>query len=144
MPRKPAKKKRAQNEFQCAVERTQGQKLCIRIQARFALNDWQLPVYFLASSVERGSKKLEQALRFLQQQEDKLWFWGVERTDDPNMADELLSEFGLRLDRRTDFPRRAAALALPAGKFPTAAQMADLRRALRAMKTTTRVAAASD
>lgn len=143
MPRKSAKAKPV-NEFRCAAERTQGQKLCLRIQAHFAANDWTLPVYFLASSLERALKNLEQALRFLQQSEEKLWFWGVDRSDDPNLADELLSDFGLRLDRRKDFPRRAAVIALPPGKPPSAFQLAELRRGLEAMKSTVRVAATGD
>jgi hypothetical protein len=145
MPRKPRKSKASPvNEFRCAVERTQGQKLCIRIQAHFARNDWVLPVFFLASSFGRAAKNLDQALRFLQQSEEKLWFWGVDRSDDPNLADELLSDFGLRLDRRKDFPRRAAVVTLTPGKFPTAFQLTQLRRELEAMKGTVRLAATGD
>jgi hypothetical protein len=145
MPRRPRKTKApAGNEFRCAVERTQGQKLCVRIQAHFARNDWVLPVFFLASSYGRAAKNLDQSLRFLQQSEEKLWFWGVDRSDDPNLADELLSDFGLRLDRRKDFPRRAAVVVLPPGKFPTTFQLAQLRHELEAMKGTVRLAATGD
>jgi hypothetical protein len=52
--------------------------------------------------------KLEQTLQFLQQQEERLWFWGVERSDDPNFSAELVHDAGLRLDRRVEFPRRSA------------------------------------
>lgn len=145
MPRKPRREKATpMNEFICAVERTQNQKLCIRIRAHFARNDWVLPVFFLASSFGRATKNLDQALRFLQQSEEKLWFWGVDRSDDPNLADELLSDFGLRLDRRKDFPRRAAVVTLALGKPPTAFQLTQLRRELEAMKGTVRLAATGD
>jgi len=38
---------------------------------------WNLGVFFLAGSFDRAMKRLEEALDFLQRQEEKLWFWGV-------------------------------------------------------------------
>ena len=70
-------------------------------------------VYFLASSFNAAMKKLEQSLQLLQKNEDRLRFWGVERSDDPNLAGDLLQEFGLWLDRRREFPRKVAELNLP-------------------------------
>ena len=57
-------------------------------------------------------QKLEQSLRFLQTNEERLWFWGVDRSDDPNFAAELLAEAGLKLDQRAEFPRRSALIAI--------------------------------
>ena len=66
-------------------------------------------------------KKLEESLDFLQRHEEKLWFWGVDRSDDPNVAAEMLQEAGLRLDRRAEFPRRTERLAIaPDERVPTA------------------------
>src|ERR1700693_2499055 len=94
-----------QNEYRCCVEMNQNSKYCVRIHAHFKRHDWELPVYFLASTLPRAIRKLEQTAQFLQQHEDRLWFWGVDRSDDPNVSAEMLREAGLRLDRRMDFPR---------------------------------------
>ena len=101
MPQQKLHPKR--NEYRCIMEVNQTGKYCVRVRAGFGRHDWTLPVYFMASSFDRAVKKLEQALQFLQRHEDKLWFWGVERTDDPNLAGELLAEAGLKLDRRAEF-----------------------------------------
>src|SRR5256886_17686224 len=57
-------------------------------------------------------KRLEEALDFLQRQEDKLWFWGVERAEDMGFSAEFLREAGMRLDRRNEFPKRATSVTL--------------------------------
>ncbi|HZV60724.1 MAG TPA: hypothetical protein VFF42_10295 [Candidatus Eremiobacteraceae bacterium] len=57
-------------------------------------------------------KKLGQTLSFLQRNEEKLWFWGVDRAEDMGFSAEFLKEAGLQLDLRAEFPRKAANLAL--------------------------------
>jgi len=118
------------NEYRCSIERNQNGKYCVRMRASFGRHDWMLPVYFLASSFDRAVKKLEQSMQFLQRYEDKLWFWGVERSDDPNMADDLLREAGLRLDRRAEFPRKAACAVVLQDRPVPAFLLAPIRRAL--------------
>ena len=133
------------NEYQCAIERNQNGKYNVRVRAVFApeakdpgngrhsnghRSSWMLPVYFLASSFNAAMKKLEEALQLLQKNEPKLRFWGVERTDDPNLAGDLLKEFGLGLDRRREFPRRVAELGVPRERPVPAASLAPVRRIL--------------
>jgi len=89
-------------------------------------------------------KKLQQSLQFLQHQEDRLWFWGVDRSDDPNLAAEMLREAGLRLDRRTELPRKAASVALPPERSVPAFLLAPVRRGLAESIESERAAAASD
>ncbi|MGA9887541.1 MAG: hypothetical protein WBQ31_08585, partial [Candidatus Acidiferrales bacterium] len=101
------------NLYHCAMERNQNGKYNIRIRVLFGEGGWSLSVYFLASSFNAAMKKLEQSLQLLQKNEDRLRFWGVERSDDPNLAGDLLQEFGLWLDRRREFPRKVAELNLP-------------------------------
>ena len=43
-------------------------------------------------------KKLEESLDFLQRNEEKLWFWGVDRAEDMGFSAEFLKEAGMRLD----------------------------------------------
>jgi hypothetical protein len=74
--------------------------------------------------------KLEQALQFLQQQEERLRFWGVERSDDPNMSGELIQEAGLCRDRRGEFPRRSENIVLSAERPVPAVMLAPIRRGL--------------
>ena len=126
MPQKSSKR----NEYRCVLEINQNGKYCLRLRATYGQYDWILPVYFLASSFDRAMKKLEQTLQFLQRNEEKLWFWGVDRTDDPNLADEMLHEAGLRLDRRKEFPRKAAGVLVPSGRPVPAFLIAPVRRAL--------------
>jgi hypothetical protein len=109
MPRKANPRR---NEYSCCVEMNQNGKYCVRIHARFKRHDWVLPVYFLASTLRHAIHKLEQTVRFLQQNEDRLWFWGVDRSDDPNVSAEMLQDAGLHLDRRAEFPRRNERLAV--------------------------------
>jgi hypothetical protein len=118
------------NLYHCAMEKNQNGKYNIRIRALFARGGWSLGVYFLASSFNAAMKKLEQSLQLLQKNEERLRFWGVERSDDPNLAGDLLQEFGLWLDRRREFPRKVAELNV-AGERPVAASMlAPVRRVL--------------
>ncbi len=132
------------NDYRCVIEINQNGKYCVRIHASFSRHSWALSVYFLASSFDRAMKKLEQSLQFLQHQEERLWFWGVDRSDDPNFSAEMLREAGLRLDRRTDFPRNAASVSVPPEKPVPAFLLAPIRRGLAATVENTRAAAAGD
>jgi hypothetical protein len=133
------------NQYVCAIERNQNGKYNVRVRAMFgpgareaedrqpihnAQGGWTLPVYFLASSFNGAMKKLEASLQLLQKNEDRLRFWGVERTDDPNVAGDLLQEFGLWLDRRREFPRKIAEFGLPRERPVPAAMLAPVRRIL--------------
>ncbi len=77
---------------------------------------WVLPVYFLTSSFDRAMRKLEETLQFLQQKEERLWFWGVENSDDPNFSGELVEEAGPHLDRRSGFRAHSSKVHPLAGK----------------------------
>jgi hypothetical protein len=133
------------NQYLCAVERNQNGKYNVRVRAVFAPavpepddrhssgngpSGWSLPVYFLASSFNGAMKKLEASLQLLQKNEDRLRFWGVERTDDPNVTGDLLQEFGLRLDRRREFPRKVAEMGVPREHPVPASMLAPVRRIL--------------
>lgn len=118
------------NEYRCAIERNQNGKYCVRIRVAFARHAWALPVYFLASTFDRAMKKLEQTLQWLQRNEERLWFWGVDRSDDPNLAAEMLREAGLRFDRRGEFPVRSSSLSLPPERQVPAVLLAPVRRGL--------------
>lgn len=136
------------NGYLCALERNQNGKYNVRVRAIFAASGedvdggrtaqadehgrsgWTLPVYFLASSFNAAMKKLEESLQLLQKNEERLRFWGVERTDDPNLAGELLQEFGLWLDRRREFPRKIAELGVPRERPVSASMLAPVRRVL--------------
>lgn len=126
----------AVNAYACAIEKTQNGKYNVRIKADFAQaiepksGPWSLQLYFLASSFNAAMKKLEESLQALQKNEDKLRFWGVERTDDPTFTGDLLSEFGLWLDRRRDFPRKVAELTVTRERQVVSSQLAQLRRVL--------------
>ena len=132
------------NEYQCTIEVNQNGKYCVRVRAVFTRKAWTLPVYFLASTFDRAMTKLEQTLQFLQQQEERLWFWGVERSDDPNFSGELVQEAGLRMDRRLEFPRRSANVALSPAKRVPAVLLAPVRRGLAGSIDTGRVSVAGD
>src|SRR2546425_12898577 len=97
----------SRNEYRCSIERNQSGKYCVRLRAYYPKHAWTLSVYFLASSFDRAMKKLEEALDYLQRQEEKLWFWGVDRAEDMGFSAEFLREAGMRLDRRTEFPGKA-------------------------------------
>lgn len=124
------------NEYRCAIEKTQNGKYNVRVKAVFSsarlpgATPWTLRLYFLASSFNAAMKKLEESFHLLQKNEEKLRFWGVERTDDPNFAGDLLRDFGLWLDRRHDFPRKAAELTVQRERHVAASQLAQVRRVL--------------
>jgi hypothetical protein len=131
------------NDYRFVIETNQAGKYVVRIRVGFGRHGWDLPAYFLASSPRRAMKKLEQTLQQLQRHEDRLWFWGVDRSDDPNLAGELLKELGLQLDRRAEFPRNAVVLSLPAERPVSAFAFAPVRRRLAESVSASR-AAASD
>ncbi|HXU19781.1 MAG TPA: hypothetical protein VN788_04275 [Verrucomicrobiae bacterium] len=133
------------NEYHCAVERTQNRKYNVRLRAIFGSSPegrdsagsakprpagWTLSAYFLASSFNAAMKQLALSLQLLQKNEDRLRFWGVERTDDPNVVGDLLREFGLWLDRRKEFPRKIAEFRVPRERAISAASLAPVRRIL--------------
>ena len=118
------------NEYHCTIERNQNGKYNVRVRAVFGRDGWSLSIYFLASTFNAAMKKLEQSLQILQKNEERLRFWGVERTDDPRLAGELLREYGLWLDRRKDFPRKAAELGVAREQPIPASLLAPVRRVL--------------
>jgi hypothetical protein len=140
----PARATIAGNGYHCAIEKTQNGKYNVRIRAVYSRDGWTLPVYFLASSFNAAMKKLEQALQHLQRNEERLRFWGVERTDDPNMAGDLLQEFGLWLDRRREFPRKAAELGVARERAIPASLLAPMRRVLADAVAQPRLATSGD
>jgi hypothetical protein len=120
----------ARNQYLCAIEKNQSGKYDVRIRAVFRQDGWTLPVYFLASTFTGAMKKLEESLRLLQKSEDRLRFWGLERTDDPNLAGDLLKEMGLALDRRKDLPRKIAEISVAPARSVTSSMLASARRVL--------------
>jgi len=118
------------NEYQCTIEMNQNGKYCVRVRAMFKRKGWVLPVYFLASSFDRAMRKLEQTLQYLQRQEERLWFWGVDRSDDPSFPAELVKEAGLRLDFRAEFPQRSSNVVLSPNQPVPAVVLAPVRRGL--------------
>jgi hypothetical protein len=128
------------NLYRCSIETNQAGKQSGRIRAHFARQNWDLNVYFVAASIPRAVQKLEQSLRFLQANEERLWFWGVDRSDDPNFAAELLGEAGLKLDRRAEFPRRSALVAIAPDGVLLADTAALIRREFGKLNTVTRAA----
>ncbi len=75
-------------------------------------------------------KKLEQSLDFLQQNEEKLWFWGVDRAADLGFSAEFLNKEGLKLDQRAEFPRKGATLSVAPMRAVPVSQLGALRRDL--------------
>lgn len=132
------------NEYRCCIEINQNGKYSVRIQVRFGAKGWSLPVFFLVSSFDAAMKRLEEAVQLLQREEDRLWFWGVERSDDPKLPAELLGRIGLHYDHRREFPRRMAEFAVPAGRSVSAFRIAQTRRALAECISAGRTALASD
>jgi hypothetical protein len=132
------------NDYRCSIERNQGGKYCVRIQARYPRHAWSLRVYFLASSFDRAMKKLEQSLDYLQRQEERLWFWGVDRAADAGVSAEFLRETGLKLDRRTEFPRKSSSLSLPPERAVPAFLLGPVRRGLAESVESVRSAATGD
>jgi hypothetical protein len=118
------------NNSRCSLEKNQTGKYCVRIQVRYPRHAWSLEVFFLASSFNRAMTKLEESLDFLQRNEEKLWFWGVDRAEDMGFSAEFLREAGLKLDRRGEFPRKATSLAVePESEVPAFA-LGPMRRGL--------------
>ena len=134
----------SKNDYRCAIETNQNGKYNVRIRAYFGRSGWKLPVYFRASSFDAAMKKLESTLQFLQRHEERLWFWGVERSDDPKFAGDLLEDFGLSLDHRAEFPQRAAAIGIARERTVPAVSLAPLRRLLAESLSAGRTALASD
>lgn len=132
------------NEYRCSIERNQGGKYCVRVRVRYPRHAWSLAVFFLASSFDRSMRKLEQALDFLQRQEEKLWFWGVDRAEDMGFSAEFLREAGLQLDRRVEFPRKAANLTLAPERSVPAFALGPVRRGLAESMDVPRSAHAGD
>src|SRR5499427_1889947 len=118
------------NDYRCSIERNQAGKYCIRIQVYYPRHAWTLSVYFLAGSFDRAMKKLEGSLDFLQKNEEKLWFWGVDRAEDMGFSAEFLREAGMKLDQRTEFPRKAANLTLAPERAVPAFVLGPVRRGL--------------
>jgi len=118
------------NEYQCSIEVNQNGKYCVRVRAFFVRKAWVLPVFFLSSTFDHAMRKLEEALQFLQRKEERLRFWGVERSGDPTFSEELVREAGLRLDRRAEFPNRSSNVALSPEKPVPAVLLAPVRRGL--------------
>jgi hypothetical protein len=126
----PARTSAARNDYRCSIDRNQLGKYCVRIQVHYPRHAWTLGIFFLASSFDRAMKKLEEALDFLQRQEEKLWFWGVDRAEDMGFSAEFLKEAGLRLDRRTEFPRKATNVSLTPEREVPAFVLGPMRRGL--------------
>ena len=118
------------NRYLCAIERNQNGKYTVRVRAVYGHDGWALPAYFLASSFNGAMKKLEESLQNLQKNEERLRFWALERSDDPNLAGDFLQEFGLWVDRRKEFPRKLADLTVPRERPVAAATLATVRRLL--------------
>jgi hypothetical protein len=127
MPPRPSN---VRNDYRCSIEKNQGGKYCVRIRVHYPRHAWSLSVFFLASSFDRAMKKLEESLDFLQRQEEKLWFWGVDRAEDMGFSAEFLREAGMKLDKRTEFPPKAANLTLPPERSVPAFVLGPVRRGL--------------
>jgi hypothetical protein len=126
----PARASVVRNDYRCSIERNQAGKYCVRIKVRYPRHAWNLNVFFLASSFNRAMKKLEESLDFLQRQEEKLWFWGVDRAVDMGFSAEFLRQAGLMMDRRIEFPSKAANLALAPERAVPAFALGPVRRGL--------------
>jgi hypothetical protein len=126
----PSRNGHVRNDYRCSIELNQGGKYCVRIRVQYPRHAWNLGVFFLASSFDRSMKKLEECLRFLQRNEEKLWFWGVDRSDDVNFSAEFLKEAGLLLDRRQEFPRKASSLTVEPERDVPAFALGPVRRTL--------------
>ena len=126
----PTRTSIVRNDYRCSMEKNQSGKYCVRIRVRYPRHAWSLAVYFLASSFDRAMKKLEESLDFLQRHEEKLWFWGVDRAEDMGFSAEFLREVGMRLDKRTEFPRKAASLTVAPERSVPAFVLGPIRRGL--------------
>jgi hypothetical protein len=140
----PARTSAVRNDYRCSIEKNQNGKYCVRIRVHYPRHAWSLSVFFLASSFDRAMKKLEESLGFLQRHEEKLWFWGVDRAEDMGFSAEFLREAGMRLDKRTEFPRKAANLTLPPERSVPAFVLGPVRRGLAESVETPRAVNAAD
>ena len=140
----PTRISTSRNEYRCSIERNQAGKYCVRLRVYYPRHAWTLNVYFLASTFDRAMKRLEEALDFLQRQEDKLWFWGVERAEDMGFSAEFLKQAGMRLDRRNEFPKRATSVTLAPEREVPASVLGPMRRGLAESVELVRAAAAGD
>lgn len=126
----PARSNHIRNDYRCSIERNQTGKYCVRIRVQYPRHAWSLGVFFLASSFDRAMTKLQESLRFLQRNEEKLWFWGVDRAADLGFSAEFLKEASLQLDRRIEFPRKASSLSLEPERDVPAFVLGPVRRGL--------------
>src|SRR3984893_2405558 len=140
----PTRTPTVRNNYRCSMEKNQSGKYCVRIQVFYPRHAWNLSVFFLASSFDRAMKKLEEGLDFLQRHEEKLWFWGVDRAEDMGFSAEFLREAGLKLDHRTEFPRRATNLTVEPELEVPAFALGPMRRGLAESVEPPRVPAAGD
>lgn len=132
------------NDYRCSIELNQTGKYCVRLRVLYPRHAWTLGVFFLASSFDRAMKKLQESLQFLQRNEERLWFWGVDRAADPGFSAEFLKEGGLNLDRRLEFPRKAANLSVEPERDVPAFVLGPVRRGLAESVGSGRVALAGD
>ena len=140
----PSRSPSIRNDYRCAIEKNQTGKYCIRIRVLYPRHAWTLAVFFLASSFDRAMKKLEESLHFLQRNEEKLWFWGVDRAEDLAFSAEFLKEASLHLDRRNEFPRKAANLSVEPERDVPAFVLGPIRRGLAEAVEFARVQPAGD
>jgi hypothetical protein len=141
----PVRTSNVRNDYRCSIEKNQGGKYCVRIRVHYPRHAWSLGVFFLASSFDRAMKKLEESLDFLQRHEEKLWFWGVDRAEDMGFSAEFLREVGMKLDKRVEFPRKSANLAVVPEKSVPASVLGPMRRGLaESFEMTPRTANAAD
>ena len=140
----PARASISRNDYRCSIEKNQNGKYCVRMRVQYPRHAWSLGVFFLASSFDRAMKKLEESFHFLQRNEEKLWFWGVDRAEDIGFSAEFLREAGLHLDRRIEFPRKAANLSLVPDRDAPASALGFVRRGLAESVETARVQLAGD
>jgi len=139
-----ARANQVRNDYRCSIEKNQTGKYCVRVRVQYPRHAWNLGVFFLASSFDRAMKKLEEALAFLQRNEEKLWFWGVDRAEDLGFSAEFLQEVGLQLDRRLEFPHKAASLSIEPERNVPAFVLGPVRRGLAESVETGRVLLAGD
>ena len=132
------------NDYRCSIERNQTGKYCVRLRVQYPRHAWTLGVFFLASSFDRAMKKLQESLQFLQRNEERLWFWGVDRAADLGFSSEFLKEGGLQLDRRNEFPRKAASLSVEPERDVPAFVLGPVRRGLAESVESGRLALAGD
>ncbi len=126
----PGRNGHIRNDYRCSIEVNQNGKYCVRIRVQYPRHAWSLGVFFLASSFDRSMKKLEESLRFLQRNEEKLWFWGIDRAADIAFSAEFLKDVGLLLDRRLEFPRKASNISVEPERDVPAFVLGPVRRGL--------------